>query len=391
MIKHKKSSVIISVIIAVVLLVSSTIAWFYLSADVTVDYGSTLECAAGHSIELSVDSGANWSSYIKLAEEGEVAGMVDITGDGINMYVPANVNEIGEPSGGFKTATPIDTSKTEGVGLNADYLEYEIWFRSIKTIDVFLRGESFVLPAGDGSGEDDNMYGHFSRDYISAAMRLSVSEITQSGDEVLKMIWAPNPEIELVQNSNGTYDLLKPDSSGNGGGTREEYKITKKVGDEYVTETITAEQYANKLFVAGSTEASDVSAGSSPLLVRLTEKDADGFYTAKVKLRVWFEGTDREANQALSGGLVKMNFKFNGMEKQTDTAKQAQIDSVTYSNGVYSGVEEGMLYTQNGYDWSTYTASTVLPTEGEIFFKYAETDEYYETACKKITLSQITQ
>ncbi len=390
MIKNKKLTAVISIIIIIVLLVSSTIAWFYLSSDVEVDYGSILQVEAGNALEISVDQGESYSGRIKLTEGNLGARLIDITGDGINLFSPQNIDEMGVPSD-FQNA---EIAKVQDNGsVTGDYLKYEIWFRSVQPLDVFLSGSSFIDPKST-SEDNANLYGKFSKDFISGAIRLSVTEIQDDGSEVLKLLWAPNPQVELIAGSKGTY-TLNPNSE-----NREQYYITEKEGSNYNQYPITSSDYANKWFVAGSTNATDLNAASSPILTTLSQKDGEEFCTSKLVLRIWFEGTDREASQALSGGAVNMNFKFTGMQKKHNTELQGQINAIGYSNGVYTNidaigtrpVEQGeekdtLLYSTDGYTWKTYTSVAALPTKGTVFFKGAEKNNYYETACKKIVLS----
>ena len=111
----------------------------------------------------------------------------------------------------------------------------------------------------------------------------------------------------------------------------------------------------------------------SPLLARLTP-DESGFGIVHFIVRVWFEGTDREADQALSGGQAKMNLKFSGMERKADPTQET-IDKLNNIQANYieeeikdnkgnvtsvkkyyefENMDDSMYFTTDGINWSQY-------------------------------------
>ena len=85
-------------VILLIALVGGTLAWFYINDEVTVGYGNSIFCEAGDSLEIAlVENGVanKWSSSIDYSA-GEFT-TVDISGDGVHLYRPAEINENQQP------------------------------------------------------------------------------------------------------------------------------------------------------------------------------------------------------------------------------------------------------------------------------------------------------
>ena len=89
-----------------------------------------------------------------------------------------------------------------------------------------------------------------------------------------------------------------------------------------------------------------------------------GFGLSELVVRIWFEGTDREADQALSGGQAKMNLVFSGIETKED-AKQESITALNTVKATlktegdkqyydFSGMNNTMYFSTDGYNWTKY-------------------------------------
>lgn len=379
---NQRAKIIISVLLTLFLLITATAAWFFTNNDVEVDYGSTIQCEAGNSLEISVDGGETWHSSVQYSSISP--RIIDISGNGVNLYKPNIITDEGIPQS-FVNATPAATNdKGEMVG---DYIEMKVMLRSASVMNVYFSGESSVLPKST-SAEDKNIYGNFSKDFIAGAVRVAVIEEV-NGSEELRMIWAPNPKYELYEkNSDGGYGFREngtPESS------YSYYVANNAELTDMGVETVSAEKYVNKQFVVGSTGGDITTSGNSPILTVLDTKlkPEDQVYTKTIIVRIWFEGTDREAHQALSGGWVDMKFKFNGMQKSApDAAKQAEINEIVYFGGEVKNLKDGMMYTTDGRQWFTYSSSEPVQfTSGATYyFKYPETDTHYETAYKTIII-----
>ena len=367
-------------VILLMALVGGTLAWFYVNEEVSIDYGNSIFCEAGDSLEIAlVEGGAasRWSSAIDY-RSGEFT-TVDISGNGVDLYRPNEITEFRQPDGFINAVSSLDDNFTY------DYIELEVAFRSLSEMNVYLSEESFIDPV-DPDNSSSNIYGKFSRDYIAGAMRVAVLE-----DNELRMIWAPNSQYQLIDNGDGTYGFNKA-------GEKEASfsYFTEDGHGDYIENEVSPQMYANKQFVVDSTGANRNKAGNSPVLVSL-KPAAEGAYAQKnVSIRIWFEGTDREAHQALAGGNVNIKLKFVGVYKETDTEKQAAIDAITYdqNSNTFSGVAKDMTYSLDGLSWTTVNASAsnlpALQPGASIFFKYPETEDTFETSCVMFTKERST-
>ncbi len=376
---NKKRIIFSSVcVLLVIALISGTWAWFYLNEEVVVGYGNSIFCEAGDSLEISLLKDGlptRWSGTIDFSA-GEFT-TVDITGNGLNMYRPTEIDENQQP---INLATAISSLDDE---YSYDYIEMEVAFRSVSKMNVYLSEESFISPVD--TTKTGNIYGNFSRDYIAGAMRVAIIE----GNEI-KMVWAPNSEYQLIQSANGAFSFK---SSAESGSVPESdyYYYAKDENDNFVKTAVDSEAYASKKFVVDSTGTTKGYTGNSAAIVSL-EPEGEGTHAQKtVKIRIWFEGTDREAHQALAGGNVNVKLKFIGIAKETDETKQAAVNrvSINQDTSKISGLAAGMVFSTDGRAWTEYvSSSTTLPVleSGEsIYIKYPETETHYETNYKKLT------
>lgn len=364
-------------VILLMALVGGTLAWFYVNEEVSVDYGNSIFCEAGDSLEISlVENGAasRWSSAIDY-RAGEFT-TVDISGNGVNLYRPAEIDEFQRPDGFIGAISSLENNTTY------DYIELEVAFRSLSKMNVYLSEESFIEPVNPNN-DSTNIYGNFSRDYIAGAMRVAVIE-----NNDLRMLWAPNSQYQLIDNGDGTYAF----KSGLNATPEADYSYFTEDGHgDYIETKVSPEEYATRQFVVDSTGANRNTAGNSPVLVSLNPASEGAYDQKTVKVRIWFEGTDREAHQALAGGNVNVKLKFVGVQKETDEAKQAAIDGIVYDQdgNTFSGVAKDMEFSIDGRNWTKVNSAVsnlpVLQSGSSIFFKYPETEDTYETTCVMFT------
>lgn len=378
--KNKIVKFLVYLLFPALMLVTTSYAWFYINQQVDVTYTPNIECEAGHSLEISVDGGATWAGGAKLTSA--TPKMLDITGDGINLYKPITVDEQYQPQG-FKKATKVDSETGDG-----DFIEIEVQLRTNSEMDVYLSGNSFVSPIAEGTATN-SIYGNFSKNYIAGAVRVSVTEVI-SGKEELRMLWDPNPYYKLTRNTNGTYTFNKQVISGNVDASNYKYHIYDSQTSTYPIKALTMDDIVNKKISLGNVGGTDeLTAGDSPVLTSFVP-DGSGLMMYKTLIiRVWFEGTDREADQALSGGVIKMYFRFNGVNKNPVLeSNQTAINSITYSNKQFQNLQTGYQYSYNGFEWNTYTSGQSLPTSiyNIWYWRYPETEENLASNYKKITI-----
>lgn len=347
------------------LVIFGSFAWFYINENTYVDFGSDILCEAGESLEISDDGGATWSGVIN--KEGFSTETVDITGDGLNFFRPIEIDESATPTG-FVSASALDEDG------NGDYIDIKLKFRSTSGMSVYLSGDSFIKPKDPT--KEGNIYGNFSRDYIAGATRVAFVN-----NDAVRMIWAPNPAYELTGDK-GNYTFSE------NGSAEPDYYYTTYNGTDYVQTPFSNYDFAASRFVAGSTEADSTTAGKSARLATLTLSE-DGFYYADLTVRIWFEGTDREASEALAGGKVAVKLKFTGIDKAENETGRQSIEAITYENGALAGLEDGMIFSYDGISWEEYSSSNQpdVQSNSAVYFKYAETNTHFGTTVKEISIS----
>lgn len=366
-------------VILLVALVGGSLAWFYINEKVTVSYGNSIFCEAGDSLEIAlVENGVagRWSSSIDYS--GGEFTTVDISGDGNNLYRPSEIDENQQPVNMIPAVSSLEDTGSY------DYIELVVAFRSVSKMNVYLSEESVIEPV-DTSNTSSNIYGNFSRDYIAGAMRVAVVD-----DTGLRMIWAPNSKYQLIQNGDGTYAFK---SGANGESTPESdyYYYGEDENGNLVQQEVSVDAYADKKFVVDSTEANKNYTGNSAVLASLVPESEGSHAQKTVRIRIWFEGTDREAHQALAGGNVNVKLKFVGISKETDEEKQTAINNITFNqaDSSFTGLSDGMVFSTDGREWIEYNYEEpnipTLESGSSVFIKYPETDTHYETDYVKFT------
>ena len=381
--KSKKLIMFSSIsVILMVALIGGSLAWFYLNEEVSIGYGNSIFCEAGDSLEISlIENGTptRWSSLIDYSA-GEYT-TVDISGDGYHLYRPSEINELQEPISFLPAVSSLDDANAY------DFVEMEVAFRSLSKMNVYLSEESFITPVNPADN-GSNIYGDFSRDYIAGAMRVAIIDGTD-----VKMIWSPNSSYELIRYANGTFGFR---SGVNGNSIPEtSYSYFVKTEEEdFAERAVSTDEYASKKFVVDSTGAKKGYTGNSAAIVSLNPETEGAYAQKNVKIRIWFEGTDREAHQALAGGNVNVKLKFVGVYKEeAEAEKQDAINAITYDKDTktFSGLDTGMVFSTDGRSWTKYNPSAPnlprLSSGASIYFKYPETTDNYETAYKKFTVA----
>lgn len=373
---NKKRVIIASVVVILLLaLIGGSYAWFYINEDVTVSYGNSVFCEAGDSLEIAFlkgnegDEVVRWGSTLDYSTQDFT--LVDISGNGSKLYRPREIDESQQPAGMDPAVSNLDDAK------KFSYIELRVAFRSVSKMNVYLNKESFINPVIiEGV---TNVFGDFSPGYIAGAMRVAILD-----DETkeLLMLWAPNSKYQLIDNMDGTYKFKE------NGDSESKYSYYAENADGEIVETdVTSDMFASKQFVVDSTGSEKAWAGDSPVLVSLNPITEGAYDQKNVRIRIWFEGTDREAHQALAGGNVNVKLKFVGVAKETDTAKEAAIDNVHFNGTSFVGVAEGMVFSTDGRKWSTTAPeASQLPSGSVVYVKYPETDEHFETHYTRIVI-----
>lgn len=346
----------------------------------------------------------------------------DITGDGMSFATPYSlITKYNSLNIAIERDAPVfPMYEIKSDEHDRYYIEETLKFRTNMACGIYLSNSSYVLPL---NAADDTTYDqtnesikleHISSNNIAGAARVAFLERTEpvveedpnassgtggtSGNSVpgtsgntsshsdasttptvdvlsddvlsLKQIWIPNPQFQLkfdsttLESNDFTLTGIREDSYGYYTNNTEEGHES-----EGVLHTYTADDYVSKKIVVGNdvlfnSKTSFINR-ATPLL--MFEDDSGEFFEKKLTIRVWIEGTDREANEALNMGKFRLNLNFAGVLKQAPVQEEVDfINGITLNkttrklmtadNEAVSNFDE-VIYSVNGIDWYDYNSS----------------------------------
>ncbi len=344
----------LSLILYVALLsaaVIATAAWFITSRTASIKTSEDMVITAGQQLEISMtDSSAGWGSTVGVPVP-EMA-IPDITGNGVNFYFPTTLDSNDMP-------IMSDASTFMDVSDNPDgeyYIEYKVSFRTAAQTKVYLSNQSSIIPKDLDSADD--LTGTVSKDILAGAVRVAFLEEVNEGEYVTRAIWIPNDGYQISKTGDG-YTFVKD-------GHREDSYGYLSVGNDQVTSHAWGtDDFRTGKVIVGTTalassaktdeDGNQISAmtnGGAPLLTfdggtEKTEKT--------LVIRIWLEGTDREAVTDLVGGQFSYKLDFISISK---TDGDNTLGAVTWSEteNKLNGVEgKNVLYSFNAIDWMPYS------------------------------------
>lgn len=369
----KISSTIIKMIAIIVSIFVFSYAWFVHNENTHIN-AIEIGTAKTNNIQVSEDGGNNWGTSLSIDVGEGFRFDNEVTSDGINFYKANLKNDDGYPLH-FIDAT-----------VNKDYLDFDLWFKNDTSVKLFLDDNSRVYPEC-GTDESDliwdevtgsldsitrvSAYGNFSRDLIAGAVRVAFIKYNydEENDEYIldntpSLVWAPNPNYEIISNGE---DLLTASITST---NKQSYKYLKvNSGSNFVESDI-----PNLIDTIHAKYSSKMANGDTPLV---TIETTDGVEKkAGLKIRVWVEGNDRDANGALKGGIFKFDLSFIGLQKKDNT----NIPNVSKNGNSISGINNNMEYSiDNGNKWIRYNGSDDLSFESgtHVLVRYSETSDYF--------------
>lgn len=292
----KNILLIFSLIVAIII---ATFAWFF-----TAPYGGAeaLDMNVGEAsfIQIYSEDGGKWSEDLEM-EIGLNKSFKEVSGDGTTFFEP--VYDVVENSDGELTSVITSFERAKG-----QYC-YEQTFslRSDGSKYIYLSPESYVKAISDDQST-----------YINGAIRVAFYEVDENGQETFKYIWAPN---STIQYSKETNTFTK-------NGNVERYYYYQKT-TKAVSESILASGTSNSNVAVISTAGSSScgcgynaankfmwSCGkhmpaNAPYLTTIEGASGGDFGYAKVKVKVWLEGHDRECVSLVKGQKFTMKFQFD--------------------------------------------------------------------------------
>lgn len=344
-----KITTYIELLVILITLIAASYAWFTNGSRLNMD-GLYISTRAVQSLSFSLDGGITWNDNTSLNLDESFEFNSEITGDGINFYVPSMRREDGTPVS-FRNAT-----------VNKDYLEFEILFKSDSATGIFLDSDSFVYPtAGNDEasliGENvlrKSSSGNFTRDLIAGSIRISFVESGNSNKT--KLVWAPNPNYQLVKvNNSYTFNLNSNVS--------QDYS--------YLNPSTLEKEIVDNLKDNINASYSTLSASGDPMLTYINNKDD----IKSLTVRIWVEGNDRETDTSLKGGIFRIYLNFIGIDK----AFNDMVPNLIKNNNTIDGLTTDMEYSIDyGNHW--VEVNDLLPTFSvgdTIYVRYKETKGKY--------------
>ena len=330
-------------------------AWFNHSLESKMG-GVTVTTYAINEIELSIDEGNTWGMVGQLGIPPDFLFEREVTGDGVNFLRAANKNPVGDPIG-FEPAI-----------VNEDYLEFNVMFRAPRTSTMYLEKQSYVNPAcGTGAANllgpnvtRISASGDYSRDLIAGGVRIAfINNTVVEGEFVpdnnVSLIWAPNPNIEMVNNGGVKTPIMNSTNS-----QPYVYYNSQSVLNPTpnLKDKISADYAINMT-------------GGDPYIAFVEANEVK-----QITIRIWIEGTDREAVTELKGGHFVLSFSFAGFTKEHDDVPPL----VTVAGNQILGYNNTMEHSDNnGVTWIKYETnnSPTFSSGTTVLVRKSETSETF--------------
>ncbi len=393
----KKNFKLFMVIFSLMLIVAVVVSfsWFYNLDSVSIDSANNMNVQVGSNLEIAVHGSDIWGDKLTLNKDISV---IDCSGNGVTFYNPAQLDEHNQPVGDLRLVADDQ--------LASFVIDTYVDIRTSNTLDLYLGSQSFITPiAGeevevstDGtSGEASTVnnqaspFGDYLTGNIAGSVRVAFFEVTYEGETPVVpaepiFVWAPNSKFEYNEAAN----------SFTSSGTRETEYTYYKSGSElytYTREDILGGKFVlaegSGLCTADSAAAFGVN--HSPRLLSFAPQN--GFEVKHLLIRVWFEGTDREANYVFNNGKVDYNFSFAGITPKTAEHTAESIDALKtlefYKNGESYRLQHrnadnttadytagAFIWSVNGIDWETVGANkdfSADTAENGVYIALAET------------------
>ena len=253
-----------------------------------------------------------WGAVLQTKFNGSYP---DITGDGVNFYFPTSLDGNDQPYFDKPSETFVCLNGRKDQDLF--FMTLKLEFRSRTPMDVYLADDSCVL--GVDIDKMDDLTQSISSDLIAGAVRVGFYEQMKNEEgqvvEVLKTVWIPNDSYHVISLENGsytfeiseneieTYGYLAPNN-----GTLE--------NSTYMEEcTWSEEAYASGAVLVGDDRLAQAATATAPSSTNNSVPllSLDGKETKVLVIRIWIEGTDREAVSTLNGGQMKYDLNFIGI------------------------------------------------------------------------------
>ena len=291
MAKKNSSIISLSVKLAVsfLLLIGVTTAWFIFAKKADVE---SLDVEVTKATNVTVSSGGEWSQKLEITHEGDAAVRVtEYSGNGKQLFGPVINNK-----------QVIGFYNVDETAANDGYIDFTMQFKADGPVDIYLDDGCALLPESLDANLNDN---GVSKNYIVGAVRLAMWSVD---DDAEPLIWVPNASFEY----NPTTKKITQTGS-----VESEYQYATDTTVANIRTVITggAENGTadNGMFLWGDIGKLSLS-DMAPVISLNPVGNEEAIKTLNV--RVWVEGTDREAVQDFIGGRFKIKLNFTAVSKE---------------------------------------------------------------------------
>jgi len=379
--KKKVNKKIVTIILLGALLAISlpfSFAWYFVNKDVSLNSDDNFLIEVGQSLEvsrlLSVDDEGKetWSDYTSKPITISSPILKDCSSGGQKFSVPYGY----DPDTNAPLFPLFNISSKEAAGY---YVEVTLKFRTNITCGIYLSNNSYILPADETKYPTPSAWiSGVSCNNIAGAMRASFTEdIMDSTGKVvlnqLKQVWIPNDHYQLYFDSKGD-----PSGFTKNGYREAKYGYIQNAAlevDRY--KYYETSDYLNKNVLVGDNLA-EYKSSMTNASKAITSFVNDGTVQVKrVTVRVWFEGTDREADSAFNKGKCQFRIAFCAIMKQERSQEDDdRLDDLT-GNAVARKIyiddteevevtaDDNIQISPNGIDWYDYPMTYIDEKEKE--------------------------
>ncbi len=316
---------------------------------------------ASGDLEISLDR-ENWDK--KQVPKASYSCPI-ITSDGVNFNYSDSFgteDDADEMKGSFNINSRDDRGEF--------YVDMVLHFRASGNSTVYLQSTSFVKGVDMTTNGDDGKT--VPNGAVAGALRVAFYEIPadkaadtsyQPTENDLRFIWIPNERYEIASDAEGklsfknngtgetSYGYLDPTSNEIKAWNAADYALGKvavgNVGLATGSSTANGTEY---FMINNATPLLDFGGSAEP-----EEKT--------MLIRIWVEGTDREARSRLESDMVRYKFNFISIDKQAPSeADVAALKGITYDGERLSYAAQGydfsknhILYSYDGITWVPYS------------------------------------
>jgi len=282
------ASPVIKLAVSFLVLIGITTAWFISNKRSDV---SPINVNVAKATTVSVSTGnGEWSQKLEYKEDnGAVISITEYSGNGKTLYAPVIA---AKQVVGFALCDP-DAA-------NNGFVDFQLQLKADGPVDIYLSQGSAVTPEDLTTNLNADK---ISKNYIAGATRVALW-----CDDAQPQIWVPNTTYQF----NSTTNQITTDGTAD---SVYEYATDETVENMVQISTNgTANGVAeNGMFVWG--DLAEIS--TEQLAPLMTLEPAEGTEEVKtLNVRVWVEGTDREAVKNFIGGKFKITLCFTAVPRE---------------------------------------------------------------------------